>query len=394
MIYVGIDVAKNKHDCVFLNEKGEIIFDTFTIENNKYGFDKLYKNILSVKSSREKVKIGLEATGHYAYNILGYLLKQGFEPYIFNPLYTSLFRKGINLRKTKTDKIDSMAIAKILMSNTQLKPYSKKEFENEDLKSLTRYRFKMISERAKLRQSVSRLVVILFPELEKLVSTLHLKLIYAILSKYSSVKEISKANTGEIAEIIYSNSNGYHKEKLATAIINAAKKSIGSDIPAKFLELKHTINLIKEFTKIIKNIEHEIFSVMQKNNSTITTIPGVGETMSAMIISEIGDISNFSSPDKILAFSGLSPSTYQSGELYSSYAKMEKRGSKYLRYALFNASKLVCRYEPTFKKYLAKKRKEGKHYYVAISHAAKKLVRLIYHLEKNNEVYKIQNQSF
>lgn len=133
----------------------------------------------------------------------------------------------------------------------------------------------------------------------------------------------------------------------------------------------------------IAEIEAEIKAIMDVIASPITTVPGIGYRMGAMIIAEIGDFSMFDSPDKILAYAGLSPSTYQSGKLDGSYARMEKRGSRYLRYAIFNATKYVCHWEPTFAAYLAKKRAEGKHYNVAISHAAKKLVRLIYALEKS-----------
>lgn len=138
----------------------------------------------------------------------------------------------------------------------------------------------------------------------------------------------------------------------------------------------------------IEEIETEIDSVMETLHSPITSIPGIGNRMGAMILAEVGDFSNFDSADKILAYAGLSPSTYQSGQLTSSYAHMEKRGSRYLRYAIFNATKFVCNWDPTFAAYLAKKRNEGKHYNVAISHAAKKLVRLIYTMEQTRQPYR------
>ena len=158
-------------------------------------------------------------------------------------------------------------------------------------------------------------------------------------------------------------------------------------MPAKSLELKHTIKLIQELSSEINEIEDSIKSIMDNIHSPITSIPGINYRMGAMIIAEIGDFNRFSSPDKILAYAGLSPSTYQSGQLDSSYSHMEKRGSRYLRYALFNATKFVCIWDNTFAAYLAKKRAEGKHYNVAISHAAKKLVRVIYRLEKSQQLY-------
>ena len=160
-------------------------------------------------------------------------------------------------------------------------------------------------------------------------------------------------------------------------------------MPAKSLELQHTIRLIHELDAEIEDIEAAIQSMMDEIPSPITTIPGIGVRMGAMILAEIGDFSRFDSPDKILAYAGMSPSTYQSGQLSLSgaYSHMEKRGSRYLRYALYNATKYVCHWEPAFAAYLAKKRAEGKHYNVALSHAAKKLLRLIYALEKSGLPY-------
>jgi transposase len=159
-------------------------------------------------------------------------------------------------------------------------------------------------------------------------------------------------------------------------------------MPAKSLELKHTIQLIQVLDAEIEEVENEINSIMDEVHSPITTIPGIGTRMGAMILAEVGDFHNFDSADKILAYAGMSPSTYQSGQLTSSYSHMEKRGSRYLRYAIFNATKYVCMWDPTFVAYLAKKRAEGKHYNVAISHAAKKLVRLIYAMERSGQPYK------
>ena len=158
-------------------------------------------------------------------------------------------------------------------------------------------------------------------------------------------------------------------------------------MPAKSLELQHTIRLIRELDAEISEIEAAIKQIMDQIASPILTIPGISYRMGAMILAEIGDFARFDSPDKILAYAGLSPSTYQSGKLDNAYAHMEKRGSRYLRYALYNAAKYVCHWDASFCAYLAKKRAEGKHYNVAISHAAKKLVRLIFALQRSGQPY-------
>jgi transposase len=258
---------------------------------------------------------------------------------------------------------------------------------NEDLKSLTRYRFDKVMQRAKLKQSVSRLVNILFPELETLVSTLHGKAVYELLLEFPSAQHIASANLKHLTHLLNTSSKGRFKRVTADEIREAARKSISSYLPAKSLELKHTIKLIREITLEITEIEAEIKKIMDAIDSPILGVPGIGQNLGAMIIAEIGDFSRFDSADKILAFAGCSPSTYQSGQLYSSHAKMEKRGSRYLRWALLNAAAYVCNWEPTFAAYLQKKRSEGKHYYVALSHAAKKLVRVLYHLETTGETY-------
>ena len=387
MIYIGIDVAKDKHDCFITNSDSEVLFKAFTIFNNLDGFNDLYQKIESVMDDVTKVKVGLEATGHYSYNLLGYLIDKGLPTYVINPLHTNLYRKSLSLRQTKTDKVDARTIASMLMSDMNLKSYSDISYHNEELKSLTRYRFDKVKERAKLKSSVSRLVCILFPELEKLVPTLHMASVYAMLSEFPGAKQLADTHLTRLTNLLSESSKGRYGKETAIAFRNAARTSIGSNMPAKSLELKHTIKLIRELTSDIDEIEHEIKLIMDEINSPILSIPGINYRMGAMIIAEIDDFNRFDSPDKILAYAGLSPSTYQSGQLDGAYSHMEKRGSRYLRYALYNAANYVCHWDPTFAEYLAKKRAEGKHYNVAISHAVKKLVRVIYHLEKTNQQY-------
>ena len=387
MIYVGIDVAKDKHDCFITDSDGEILFPVFTIQNNRDGFDDLFAKILSISSDFSNIKVGLEATGHYSYNLLGYLLDKGLHTFVINPLHTNLYRKSLSLRKTKTDKVDARTIAMMLMSDVNLKSYSDTSYHNEELKSLTRYRFDKVQERARLKQSASRLVTILFPELEKLVPTLHIASVYALLSELPSTGKIASCHLTHLTKLLENASKGRYSKEKAIEIREAARVSIGSNMPAKSLELKHTLHLISELDSEISEIESEIKQIMDQISSPILTIPGIGYRMGAMILAEIGDFSRFDSPDKILAYAGASPSTYQSGQLESSYSHMEKRGSRYLRFALINAAKYVCHWDETFGAYLQKKISEGKHYNVAITHATKKLVRLIYAMEKSGKPY-------
>ena len=387
MISVGIDVSKDKHDCFIVNSEGEVLADVFTIHNTMDGFNFLLQRIRECTMPQDKIKVGLEATGHYSYNLLGFLLDNGLPTYVLNPLRTNLYRKSLSLRKTKTDRVDARTIAAMLLSHAGLKPYTDIAYHNEELKSLTRYRFDKVNERAKLKSSVSRLVCILFPELEKLVPSLHIASVYALLEEFPGAKQVAGAHLTRLKALLENASKGRYKRDMALTIRDAARNSIGSRMPAKSLELQHTIRLIHELDAEIAEIEEQIQSLMEELDSPITTIPGLGFRMAAMILAEVGDFTRFDSPDKLLAYSGMSPSTYQSGQLKNCYPHMEKRGSRYLRYALYNATKYVCHWDSTFAAYLAKKRAEGKHYNVAISHAAKKLVRLIFALQKSGQPY-------
>ena len=244
MIFIGIDVAKDKHDCFIVSSDGEVLFDVFTITNTLDGFNDLLSKVKSVSKDLGIIKVGLEATGHYSYNLLGFLLDNGLPTYVINPLHTNLYRKSLSLRKTKTDKVDARTIASMLMSCVDLKPYTRALYHNEELKSLTRYRFDKVSERAKLKSSVSRLVNILFPELEKMVPTIHMVSIYSLLTEFPSANHIASANLTRLTNLLYTVSKGHYNRDTAIWFREAARKSIGSVMPAKSLELKHTINLI------------------------------------------------------------------------------------------------------------------------------------------------------
>lgn len=202
MICAGIDVAKDKHDCFILSSEGVVLADVFTIPNNLEGFNTLLDKLRTCTTAQDSIKVGLEATGHYSYNILGFLLDNGLATYVLNPLRTNLYRKSLSLRKTKTDRVDARTIAAMLLSDAGLKPYTDTAYHNEELKSLTRYRFDKVKERAKLKQSVSRLVCILFPELEKLVPTLHMASVYALLSEFPGAKQIAAAHLTRLKTLL------------------------------------------------------------------------------------------------------------------------------------------------------------------------------------------------
>ena len=389
MIYVGIDVAKDKHDCFAMNSDGEILSEKLTITNNLDGFETLYNSLMNFSDSLYNIKVGLEATGHYSNNILNFLTEKGFNIYLINPLQTNLYVKGQSLRKTKTDKLDAHVIATMLISDN-LKPYIPVSYHISELKSLTRHRFRLVKENSKFKTSLVRLVDIVFPELPKVVSSVAQKSCLALLSELPSAKEIAECNLTHLTHLLLNNSNKMFGKDKAIQIRELARKSIGLNSNSVSFELKQTISIIQFIQEQLDDVEKRIKEILKEINSPILSIPGISFKTAGSILAEIGDISRFDSPAKLLAFAGLDPSMYQSGKFFSTHSVMVKRGSKYLRFALMTAARMVCLNDATFNEFKNKKMAEGKHYMVAMGHVAKKLVRVIYYLLKTNNVYQAE----
>ena len=386
MILVGIDIAKNKHDCLITNSNGEVLAKSFTIPNSLDGFELLCSKIYSCSSNDPDIKIGLEATGHYSNNICEFLLNKNFPIFIINPLHTSLYRKSQSFRKAKTDKADAHMICSMLKTQ-KLTPYAPVSYHSQELKSLTRYRFRLVEDCSKLKVSFSRLMTIMFPELEPIVKNLQVNSVYQLMRKCPSADAVSKCHLTSLTNILIKNSKGHYRKEKAIIIRNAARTSIGTCTPIQSLELVQTIDRILLLQSQIALLEEKIETIMKQIDSPMTTIPGIATLTAAVIYAEIGDFSKFSSAEKILAFAGMEPSVYQSGEYNSSHGRMVKHGSKYLRHILFLAAENVSHWDPSFASYLAKKRAEGKHYKVAISHVARKLLRVIYSMEEKHQSY-------
>lgn len=389
MIYVGIDVAKDKHDCFAINSDGEILIENFSFKNNLDGFNLLFNSISNFNESFKNIKVGLEATGHYSNNILNFLTSKGFNVYVINPLQTNLYRKGQSLRKTKTDKLDARFIATMLITDN-LKPYSNLSYHISELKSLVRHRFRLIEERSKFKVSLSRLITIVFPELEKIVWSISQNSILYLLNEIPSTKDISSCNLKHLTTLLEKYSKGKYSRDKAIEIRDLAKVSIGTNSPSISFELRQVIQTILFLQFQIDEIDKELKKTLDELNSPIMSIPGISYVTAAFILAEIGDINNFDSPSKLQAFAGLDPSTYQSGKFTATHSTMVKRGSKYLRWALLTATRLVCMRDKTFNDYKNQKLAEGKHYFVALSHTSKKLIRVIFYLLKTNQTYQLQ----
>ena len=390
MIYVGIDIAKDKHDCYIVTSDGVLISDNLRITNTLEGFNTLYSIISSNCQVASDVRIGLESTGHYGINLENFLRTKGYQLTVFNPLAVASFRKSQTLRKTKTDKVDAKFITTLLFNSDQT-PTALVSDEIRELKSLTRHRYRLVGQCAKLKVSVSRLLTILFPELGTLIWSIHQKSSYAMLLEFPSTHDISNCHLTKLTNLLSKTSKGKYGKDKAIALKNLASKSIGINSGGTSFELQQTIRIINYYLDEISILDKKIKELLIQMKTPLISIPGISYTLASIILSEIGDITRFQTPAKLLAFAGLEPSVYQSGKFQATGTSMVKRGSTYLRWAIIQAARLVAMRDPTFKLYQEKKKNEGKHHYVAISHTSKKLLRVIFHLLKNNINFVPQN---
>jgi len=386
MIFVGIDVAKNKHDCCIFNSDGLILEEGFTFSNNSNGFNKFKAALAKHSPNLDNIKVGLESTGHYSNNIVNFIKKNNLELKIFNPLAVNLYRKALTLRKTKTDKIDAQFIAQMLFSDDS-EPYLPIDYHINEIKSLARHRYRLVGHRGKLKISLTRILDIAFPELSSIVYTIHQKSCYALLLKFPTAEEISKCHLTKLTNILSKASKGQYNREKAKQIKELAKISIGTPYLSIGFELQQTIRLIQNIQCEIDLLDKKIKEIVEETHTPLLTIPGISYVLASIILSETGNIKNFSNSGKLLAFAGLEPSTHQSGKYTATMSRMVKRGSKYLRWALMQAARTVSERVPVFKEYLALKRSQGKHYLVAMSHVAKKLLRVIFHLLQNDEKF-------
>ena len=375
--YIGIDISKYKHDFCIISNTGEVIVENNSFENNKKGFQSFLE--LLKPYNKSEVQIAFEATGHYSKNLELFLIDQGYSFMKMNPLVIHQFLKARSLRRTKTDKADSLTIANYLMS-VSYKPNSVLLYNIFTLKSLCRSREQLIKERSKFYVLLTNELDLTFPELKVFFSNSFSATLLYILEKYINTEHISLMKDFDSISKI---SRGKFTYVKFAKLKELAKNSIGHHDKNTDLLISTYVSIIKNFNDKIDPIDKQISTIIKELNPRMLSIPGLGELSAAVILSEYGNISNFASPKKMLAFAGLEPSIIQSGTLENN-GKMVKHGSGHLRYSIMNTAMIILRYSPTFYDYYLKKRSEGKCHRVALSHVCKKLIRVIYTLEKNN----------
>lgn len=386
MIYVGIDIAKLNHFASAISSDGEIIIKPFKFSNDNDGFQKLISKLNTLE--RDSFIIGLESTAHYGNNLVEFLVSKNYKVCVINPIQTSTMRKN-NIRKTKTDKVDTYIISKTLMMCPH-KFYTSYDIDLMHLKNLGRFRQKLVKHCTRLKIQLTSYVDQAFPEMQYFFHGIHHNTCYALLKEAPSSEAIASMHLTHLTNLIQKASRGHFNKETAVNLRVLAQKSVGINDSSISIQITHTIAQIELLDSQIKSVESEMKNILTSLNSVIMTIPGISHVNGGMILGEIGDITRFSHPSKLLAFAGLDPAVYQSGNFNASNTRISKRGSKCLRFALVNAAHNVAKNTETFKSYYDKKMSEGRTHFNALGHCAGKLVRIIYKMLSDNVSFNLK----
>ena len=388
MLFVGIDIGKNNHVASMMDEYGKVVFKAFSFSNTTDGGNALFSKLSSYSSNPSDFEIGMEATGHYWLSIYSFLFEKGFLLHVINPIQTDGWRKGTEIRKRKNDIIDSVLIADLIRYGQ----FVQTRLADEDLfslRTLTRFRTYLVESISDLKRKVVCVLDQIFPEYQSIFSDIFGKTSKELLLQFSSPIDFETISSESLAELLAQLS----RQKIGAAKAEQLKAAASSSFGITFaknsftFQLKALIEQISFIENQVKETESKISNIMRKLDSPITTITGIGNVTGAAIISEIGDISKFDNPRKLVAFAGLDATVTQSGEFEASHNVMSKRGSPYLRKAIFQAALIASFHDPVLSVYYQKKKAEGKHHLTCVGAVARKMCNIIYAVLKNNQPY-------
>lgn len=392
MYIVGIDIAKRNHEAIIIDSFGNIIVKAFSFKNDYDGFLKLTVSLESVSSNTEDFIIGMESTSHYWLSLFSNLKKIGYTVHVLNPIQSNALR-GMYIRQVKNDESDSFIIAEVIRFGR----YTEGGMPPSDiyeLRELCRARFFIVDTVSDLKRKVISMLDKVFPEYETLFSNIFGLTSSALLRACSTPEEILAADTKKLAKIMEGPSRKRFGIAKAKEIKAVAEQSFGivSGFDTMGSLIKQYMEHIQFSQQQILEIDSKIAVLFSQFDTCITTIPGVGFVLGATIFSEIGDISRFKSSANLAAFAGIDPSIKQSGEFTGVHNHMSKRGSPYLRRAIWQASTLAVMHDPNLKAFLKKKRSEGKTYMKSIGHVTRKLTNIIFAVMRDNKPYYISER--
>lgn len=387
MYIIGIDIAKHTHVASILNLNGEVLGKPFKFSNTNEGFERLIANVTALCSDINQVRFGMEATGHYWLNLYTHLVDKGAVVHVINPVQSDALR-GLYIRQTKNDAVDSVIIADVI----RIGRYSECSLAQPDLlalRDLTRQRFYLVDMISDLKRKVLTLLDRVFPEYPTLFSDTFGTASLELLAAYTTPEEILAVDTDKLSEVLRKASRGRFKQDKANEIKQTAKNSFAALLCNDSLSfmLKQFVEQIQFLEGQLDELETMISERLTALDSLITTITGIGDTLGAAIVSEIGDINRFESPEKLAAFAGIDPTVRQSGQFTGTNNKMSKRGSPYLRRAIWLAATAAIMHDPAIKAFYDRKKAQGKHHFTCVGYICRKMINIIFAVLKTNKPY-------
>jgi Transposase and inactivated derivatives len=387
MFYCGIDIAKYKHEASVIDQSGKLLLDSISFSNTKDGCEKLLALFERLNVVCDDVVIGMEATGHYWLSVHAFFLELGYDVKVINPIQSEAFRK-MYIRQTKNDSKDSFIIAQIMRFG-QFSATNLSEETIVALRQLSRYRLALVDSCGDCKRRVIALLDQVFPEYDSLFSDTFGVTSKEILLKYPTPEDMLTVSPRKLASLLTRASKGrFGKEKAKQLkAVAAGSFGIGFAKDAFAFQIRQLIEQMLFLEKQISELEDEISLLLKQADSYITTIPGIGDTLGAIILSEIGDINRFDAPNKLVAFAGLDVRVTQSGEFTGTKQKLSKRGSPYLRRAIWLAAGRAAFCDPILSRYYQGLRARGKHHLTAVGAVARKLCNIIFTILKENRPY-------
>lgn len=384
VLYAGIDIGKRKHEATFLLENGEQVGNSLVFDNSQRGKEKLLGQAL--KHDPERVVFGLEATGHYWLPLYASLTAAGYDVKVINPIQSDSLR-NLYIRVTKNDRKDSFLIAEVLRFGR----YTETKMAEEpliQLRELSRIRVEFQQSVAGIKTRIIGLLDRFFPEFERCFSQPCGATAREVLKSYPTPEELVDCSLDELRELIEKVSRGRcgldKAEKLKDAAANSFGITFGLD--AFRLEIRLLLEQLSFIDSQVGQLDRYIEELM-RGQDLILSVPGIGPVLGAAILGEIGGISRFDSAKKLKAYAGLDATVHQSGQFEGSRAHISKRGSPYLRRALWLAAHIARMHDQTFKDFYELKLSQGKHPNQALGAVAAKLCHVIYAVLSKNITY-------
>ena len=377
-LLVGIDVSKDFFVTAGIDSEGKGSFSrSYSMDSN--GFDDFLKTITSHGEDLSEVIVAMESTGCYHINLFSFLASQGVRTVVVNPLLIANFAK-LSLRKTKTDKKDAMTIARFLLDHHEEVSHLSLSQDHQDLRDLSRERESLCHLIAAAKVEIKRVLKVTFPEFQS-IGNLYTGAMLRFLQQYPSARLARAAKSKAIVKALKQPYVGNKLTYSAEDILRAANTSIGTVSSAKEIILEgkiatllHLQGRLDEMTKLLTDL---CKATRIDDLKILRSIKGVGPKTAAPFLAEMGEVQNYSSHKKLIAFTGIDPSLHESGN-YVGMSKLSKRGNRHLRRAVYLMTAAVVSKNPFFKAYFLRRKREGLPPQKALFATAHKLLRVIF----------------